>query len=407
MKKRLIALGLCAVLLFCSGCASILEGETLSVSPHVEDRTERVPAKSYMEIESYDALYDAVRSMVANHAEKGYFRASNYSGDLDADVEKACQSVYYDDPLGAFALYYITGATSRIVTYYEVEITATYKRTWIQMNSIISASSLRYFESELLNRLTGYSDYFAVRIDLESVTPESIVRFLSDAYYDNPIRVVVAPEVTVNMFPDEGEDRIAEVICEYDYPTRELRSMTEELRRAALELSGRVESELDHEILLELCLMLSEATEFDLATANDGSFTRRDKVATAYGALVEHLAVGEGFAMAYKALCDEFGIDCRVVIGRKNGVAHAWNIVKLDGDWFHVDVSACEDEGLQAAFLLNDADMTGYWWDSLEYVACDSGRGFEDFFPPEEPEEQPEEAGEPEPEETPTEPEDT
>jgi hypothetical protein len=191
------------------------------------------------------------------------------------------------------------------------------------------------------------------------------------------------------MFPDEGEDRIAEVICEYDYPTRELRSMTEELRRAALELSGRVESELDHEILLELCLMLSETTEMDMATANDGSFTRQDKVATAYGALVEHLAVGEGYAMAYKALCDEFGIGCTVVTGRKNGVSHSWNIVRLDGDYFHVDVSAFDSAEPQEMFLLGDSDMTGYWWDSLEYAPCDSGRGFADFFPPEPPAEEP------------------
>ena len=390
--KRILTFGLCLILVFCCGCASILEGETLTVSPHAEERIGRSPEKAYVEVEDYEGLYGAVRDMVASHAEKGYIRASNYAGELSKDVEEVCQRVYYDDPLGAYALYYITGATTRIVSYYEVEITATYKRTLQQINSIINASSLRYFESELLDRLTSYSDYFAFRVNLDSVTPESITKYLTDSYYANPLKVVQMPRVTANLFPDAGEERIAEVECEYAYSARELRNMTQSLQRAVVELSGRVESELDHEILLELCGMLSETAVFDMATANDGSFIQQDKAATAYGALVEHFAVGEGFAMAYKALCDEFGIGCRVVIGRKNGVAHAWNIVRLDGEYFHVDVSSFDSDAPEESFLLGDGEMSDYWWDSLEAVPCDSERGFFDFFPPEEPVETPPES---------------
>jgi hypothetical protein len=186
MFKRSMAAALCITCCSAADVRRSWRGDAQRIAPH-GGQDGAGAAKSYVEIENYDELYKAVRAMVVNHAEKGYFRASNYTGELDADVERVCQSVYYEDPLGAFALNYITGATSRIVSYYEVEITATYKRTLSQISGIITASSLRYFESELLNRLTSYYDYFAIRTSLEAVTTDSIIAFMTDSYYAHPM----------------------------------------------------------------------------------------------------------------------------------------------------------------------------------------------------------------------------
>lgn len=57
------------------------------------------------------------------------------------------------------------------------------------------------------------------------------------------------------------------------------------------------------------------------------------------GVFVEHLAVCQGYALAYEALMDVRGIDCKVVYGQAGGISHAWNIVKLDGNWYHVDTT--------------------------------------------------------------------
>lgn len=67
-------------------------------------------------------------------------------------------------------------------------------------------------------------------------------------------------------------------------------------------------------------------------------------VFSAYGALVDHKAVCDGIALAYKYILDYYGIDCLVVTGEAVGtdnpsnlVNHAWNMVKLDGDWYEID----------------------------------------------------------------------
>ncbi len=59
----------------------------------------------------------------------------------------------------------------------------------------------------------------------------------------------------------------------------------------------------------------------------------------AYGALVEGEAVCEGYAKAFQYLLHRLGIQSAIVIGESRGVAHGWNIVKIDGDWYHVDLT--------------------------------------------------------------------
>ena len=72
----------------------------------------------------------------------------------------------------------------------------------------------------------------------------------------------------------------------------------------------------------------------------------------AYGALVDGNAVCDGYSRAFQLLCGELGIDSVVIEGDSdefdsqtetdsdsNDVGHMWNCVKLDGDWYHVDVT--------------------------------------------------------------------
>lgn len=62
-------------------------------------------------------------------------------------------------------------------------------------------------------------------------------------------------------------------------------------------------------------------------------------VSTAYGALVEGRAVCSGYSKAFKLLCNRLGLSCRTVNGQSMGVGHMWNLVRIDGSWYHVDVT--------------------------------------------------------------------
>lgn len=76
--------------------------------------------------------------------------------------------------------------------------------------------------------------------------------------------------------------------------------------------------------------------EYDLAVVGR---TEPHASSTAYGALVLGKAVCGGYAEAFKLFMDLLGIECYVVVGSGDGIPHAWNMVELDGDYYHIDVT--------------------------------------------------------------------
>jgi uncharacterized repeat protein (TIGR02543 family) len=65
---------------------------------------------------------------------------------------------------------------------------------------------------------------------------------------------------------------------------------------------------------------------------------------TAYGALVEKKPVCDGYSKAFKMLMDKAGIETHVVAGSTGSGAHAWNVVKIDGDYYEVDTTWDDNE---------------------------------------------------------------
>lgn len=79
-------------------------------------------------------------------------------------------------------------------------------------------------------------------------------------------------------------------------------------------------------------------------------YTKTANDQNAYGALVEGKAICNGYARAYQHLMSIVGIPAWYVLGESinpatnTPIAHAWNLVKLDGAWCYVDVT-WDDQG--------------------------------------------------------------
>lgn len=110
-----------------------------------------------------------------------------------------------------------------------------------------------------------------------------------------------------------------------------------------------------------------------------------DHAQDSYGALVheKQSVVCEGYAEAFKALCDAYGIECYHVEGRtltdgELGL-HSWNIVRMDdGKWYPVDVTWNDNDDES----IGDHD---YLLCSSAYIGRNHAMGYEytDFEYPE------------------------
>ncbi len=91
-------------------------------------------------------------------------------------------------------------------------------------------------------------------------------------------------------------------------------------------------SELDRE--LYLFQAIAKRCTYDNAAVTDQTRLAAHEVT---GALVDGTAVCEGYARAMQLLASYCGIDCRTVSGEGNGEPHMWNVISIDGDWYHLD----------------------------------------------------------------------
>ena len=68
----------------------------------------------------------------------------------------------------------------------------------------------------------------------------------------------------------------------------------------------------------------------------------KNNIYDVYGALINRVAVCEGYARSFKYILDNIGIPCVLVIGtgtnsRGETERHAWNYVQLQNEWYAVD----------------------------------------------------------------------
>lgn len=60
---------------------------------------------------------------------------------------------------------------------------------------------------------------------------------------------------------------------------------------------------------------------------------------SAYTVLVERKGVCQGYALLAQKMLTKLGIPSHYVVGEAGGNAHAWNLVQLDGQWYHLDTT--------------------------------------------------------------------
>lgn len=58
-----------------------------------------------------------------------------------------------------------------------------------------------------------------------------------------------------------------------------------------------------------------------------------------YAALVKGKAVCQGYALLTYRMLKEAGIENCIISGTARGESHAWNMVKIDGRWYHLDTT--------------------------------------------------------------------
>ena len=351
-----LLLGLVVLL---TGCSRFLESRYLSVKPHTE-----TPAveedKNLLTAENYLSLKNAILSLVENSVEEGVIRVSDYSGDLEKELPEAIREVSTQDPLGAFAVEEMHGECSLIVSYYEVRIHTEFRRTARQIQAVERVASIGVLQERLQTAMKNGESDLAVR--LSYYNDEDIAEMAWSYYRDNPSVVMEMPQMTVNIYPEDGGYvRIIEMLFTYEHTAEELNAF-----RDAVETSARAAREY-----VRYRDTQTEKLQL-LYTYLQERFTYTDETTSTpvYSFLCEGVASSEGAARSLQIICDEMEVECYPVEGSWNGTPRVWNIVCIDGVYCHLDLQRALMNGSESLTLYKDGAMTGYEWDREAYPAC-------------------------------------
>lgn len=215
---------------------------------------------------------------------------------------------------------------------------------------------------------SALSEYLAVNmmnanplISLEDFPESSDQSYLLDAWeeavYQNPMVLGVTSASILR----DGEMLAVSYDTEADVIREKQAEIAAETKRVVSEIITDDMSELEKEMAINQ--YLCDTAEYDMAAlenAEENDFADVDAEFndsfTPYGVLLNKTGVCSSYAGAFKLLAEEAGLECIVVTGYLDGeLPHAWNKVKIDGEWQIVD-STNNDNELIFNALLNLSD---------------------------------------------------
>ena len=133
----------------------MLERSYASVTPHTQFYDESA-ITSTLGAENYQGLVSALLHLVEGGEETGVIRLYQYSsvtGSAASDVDQACQEATREDPLGAYAVDYIRYDVQQTASYYEVDVSLTYRVAPEELSQVISVTASTAVAGELQDLL--------------------------------------------------------------------------------------------------------------------------------------------------------------------------------------------------------------------------------------------------------------
>ena len=352
-ESAIVVLLFCFSLLFC-GCDLWMDGNYYSYEPHLE---ENAPLdQESIEVLSYNGLRDALVELVEDGTQKTVIYISGFTPDqLESYMSRAVKNVTQLNAVGAYAVESIsyeigtTGGKPAIA----VEIAYVHSRS-----EILRIKQTKTME-EAVNVITAALDNCdaGVVLKVDAYDPVDFTQLVQDYMDTNPHSCMEMPQVTATLYPEKGAQRVIEISFTYQTSRDVLRSMQKTVE--PIFDSARLYVSTDAEDWQKYSLLYAFLMErYD--------YKEEISITPTYSLLRHGVGDSKAFAVVYAAMCRQAGLNCQVVSGTKAGEAWCWNILQVEGVYYHVDLLQCSRSGGFSAKL--DDQMSGYVWDYSAYM---------------------------------------
>lgn len=231
-------------------------------------------------------------------------------------------------------------------------------------------------EKHVLSKIIETLYHFSDEITVASLTSnEKLQEILQDELMNNPelffingFKLMYSPITTV-IYPN------------YIYDEETFYLILDSCRKRASQLISRIQGTDDYSRALQ-------AHDFLARNVNYENGTDRE-LHTIVGPFTKKKGVCEGYAKAFKYLLDMMDIPCKLIYGYgcDPGVgveeSHAWNMIRIEGKWHHVDVTfdttICSEDVLRYDYfgLTTEQILRDHRYEDSRYPAANQlGYGY-------------------------------
>lgn len=174
---------------------------------------------------------------------------------------------------------------------------------------------------------------------------DKLLYYVTKVLYDHPEIYYARTAIRYSYSPSSGTIKTLLAVYIDGLRSAEAKAaMDRKVNEAMALVDDQNLTDLDKALILHDYLVEQVAYnwEVDIALKTGEAMSEVEKrtgvrIYTAYGALAEGDAVCQGYALAYKLLLNRCGVDSVLVSSEK--MNHVWNLVKINGSWYHVDVT--------------------------------------------------------------------
>ncbi len=351
MKRsvKIAALVLCAVLLSgtLSGCAFLASGEYSDIRDHEYHSDDVVSDRRV--VRSYYSLRSQVQQMILAHEESRTVIISNYSGDLEESLKTISSEMTTSNAMGSYLVSSIVFEQSGLMSYQELTVNISYRRTKEEQDGIYTVYSEEEFTDILYKMFSSFSSNGTFYMKGLSYTQDELYAAVISAWRQHPATAIGLKEIVFTAYPSmESAEFVLDMDVSYLESTARLRAVSRQITSAASSICRAAEGLTLEEKLDFIYGWISANVEIDreamrvVAETNDRQ--AKTELYTANGALISLKAAEPGVVEGAKALLDEMGIESRIVFGIKDDLPHMWIEIETENGTVFFDPASTDIE---------------------------------------------------------------
>lgn len=223
----------------------------------------------------------------------------------------------------------------------------------------VTVETVQDLQEHITKELLAFNSNFTVNVN-ENLTMDELKKLIDDAYQSNGYTRGTVDEIEFSLLNKNGQ-AVIEVNATYRHTKAQEAMVTKKIEAISTDIIKANMSDIEKlKAIYDYVALQSTYTE---DTTNSPY--------SPYTLLTEKAGVCQAYALLAYRLLEKAGFENYFITGEANGIPHAWNLIKLDGAWYHYDTTWADPVFSESGGVYDDYVTYNYFLVSEQTILKD------------------------------------